>query len=274
MDRFDPMAARVLPARRWLTPLLLIVGTAAVVAPAAAFAVHTFADVSDDSVHAEAIAWLADSMVTAGCDEANFCGSESVTREQMASFLHRLSGNDPKVPAVVNAATVGGLTAADLQGQQGPAGPQGFQGEIGPVGQTGLQGLTGAQGNTGPKGDTGRTGPMGPQGIQGPAGTNGTDGVAGYHWSEARWSMAFQNLTQQNAWAWCPEGKVVLGGGARFESSDHGAINYVNPFQAVDGIDPGVRGVPAGYVVNYTPSAAGVAAEAGVFVYAICADVD
>jgi len=179
MGKFLQTEADTRPQRRWLMPLLLFFGTAAVVAPTAAFAVHTFSDVSDNNVHAEAIAWLADSMITAGCDELNFCGSEAVTREQMASFLYRLSGKNPNVPGVINAATVGGFTAKDLQGQQGETGPQGAIGPLGPMGP---------QGQTGPQGPMGPIGPEGPEGpasaelyewkFDGPVSTSGSHGSA------------------------------------------------------------------------------------------------
>jgi hypothetical protein len=68
----------------------LIVG--AVAAPFAAAATQRFRDVGPANVHAEAIAWLADTGVTRGCGAGDgFCPAEPVTREQMASFLHRFA---------------------------------------------------------------------------------------------------------------------------------------------------------------------------------------
>lgn len=54
---------------------------------------HQFNDVATDHVFHEDIAWLAESGITRGCNPpANdeFCPEDSVTRGQMAAFLHRL----------------------------------------------------------------------------------------------------------------------------------------------------------------------------------------
>ncbi len=40
---------------------------------------------------------------------------DPVTRAQMATFMHRLSGNDPDTDPSVNAATLGGLTVQEIQ---------------------------------------------------------------------------------------------------------------------------------------------------------------
>ena len=48
-----------------------------------------FEDVPADSVHAEAIAAIAEAGITRGCGGARFCPDEAVTRAQMASFLVR-----------------------------------------------------------------------------------------------------------------------------------------------------------------------------------------
>ena len=65
-----------------------------------------FADVSASSVHAADIAALAAAGITKGCnppDNTNFCPGNSVTREQMASFLSRALGLDTSPRVVVNA---------------------------------------------------------------------------------------------------------------------------------------------------------------------------
>jgi hypothetical protein len=52
----------------------------------------TFADVPSSHVFADDIDWLADSGITLGCnppDNTLFCPGDSVTRGQMAAFLHR-----------------------------------------------------------------------------------------------------------------------------------------------------------------------------------------
>jgi hypothetical protein len=75
----------------------------------------------------------------------------------------------------LDADTVDGLHAVDLQGAVGPQGPPGPQGVAGPQGATGPQG---PQGNTGPQGPQGLTGPQGPQGQTGPQGPQGPTGPA------------------------------------------------------------------------------------------------
>ena len=106
----------------------IIVVTAMVVAPSTAFAVHLFDDVPDDSTHAAGIEWAVDNGITLGCgDGTNYCPGDAVTRGQMATFLHRISGHAPGVAPSVDADTVDGFDAAELMGDgaPGPAGPPG-----------------------------------------------------------------------------------------------------------------------------------------------------
>ena len=111
-------------ARRWFRRALPIVITAAVVAPATAYA---FNDVPADSPHKDGIAYVDSANITHGCDNAgNYCPDSFVNRGQMATFLYRASGNDPATAPSVNAAKVGGKTAAELQGAPGPAGVSGY----------------------------------------------------------------------------------------------------------------------------------------------------
>jgi hypothetical protein len=65
-------------------------------------------------VHEPGIDWLAGSGVTAGCTTSTYCPGDPVTRAQMATFLHRLSGNADGTPRSVDAARVGGRTAGQL----------------------------------------------------------------------------------------------------------------------------------------------------------------
>ena len=110
--------------RRWFRRALPIVVTAVVVAPAAAYA---FNDVPSDSPHKDGIAYVDSANITHGCDNnGNYCPDNPVTRGQMATFLYRASGNDPATAPSVNAAKVGGKTAAELQGAQGPPGVSGY----------------------------------------------------------------------------------------------------------------------------------------------------
>lgn len=89
---------------------------AAVVAPVAAGAVPGFDDVPDDHTHNDGIQWLVDNGITQGCDPDSFCPSDAVTRGQMGSFFHRLSGHAPGVAPSVDADTVDGKHASELGG--------------------------------------------------------------------------------------------------------------------------------------------------------------
>ncbi len=62
-------------------------------------ATSQFEDVPDSNVFGTDINWLADAEVTKGCNppsNTRFCPSNNVTREQMAAFMHRLSGGDSR----------------------------------------------------------------------------------------------------------------------------------------------------------------------------------
>lgn len=97
----------------------LLVGAAvaaAVALPVAAGAVPGFDDVPDDHPHNDGIQWLVDNGITQGCDADSYCPSDFVTRAQMGSFFHRLSGHAPGVAPSVDADTVDGLHASELGG--------------------------------------------------------------------------------------------------------------------------------------------------------------
>jgi hypothetical protein len=99
---------------RWRMTVLFVVVFAVVAAPTTAIAVHLFTDVPHASTHATGISWLSGTGVTSGCSATRYCPDDAVTRGQMATFMHRLSGNAAGVQPMVNAATVQGLAAADL----------------------------------------------------------------------------------------------------------------------------------------------------------------
>jgi hypothetical protein len=106
------------------------------VLPVVAFAVTDLIDVDDSNVFKADIEWMAANGITKGCNPpANdrYCPSVTVTREQMAAFMHRLA-----LSQAVDAGTVQGFTAVELQGQTGPAGPTGPQG---PPGDDGVDGV-------------------------------------------------------------------------------------------------------------------------------------
>jgi hypothetical protein len=63
----------------------------ALLVPGVVLASHQFTDVPNSHIFHNDIDWLADSGVTGGCGGGNFCPNASVTRGQMAAFMHRLS---------------------------------------------------------------------------------------------------------------------------------------------------------------------------------------
>ncbi len=87
--------------------------------PAAAGAAGVFDDVPAGNTFEADIEWLASVDVTRGCNppaNTQYCPDDSVTRAQMAAFLHRLSNN------VVDAATIDGIDSADLVSVYGVTG--------------------------------------------------------------------------------------------------------------------------------------------------------
>lgn len=77
--------------------------------PLAAAANHVFGDVDHGYTHAPGIEYVADTGITAGCgDGSDYCPNDAVTRGQMATFLHRSSGNAGGIAPSVNAAELGG----------------------------------------------------------------------------------------------------------------------------------------------------------------------
>ncbi len=97
---------------RWLRLALVVVVTAAVVAPVTAWASHTFTDVPEANTFHNDIEWLKQSGVTFGCnppDNTQYCPNDPVTRAQMAAFMRRLAENQ-----VVDAATVQGRDTGAL----------------------------------------------------------------------------------------------------------------------------------------------------------------
>ena len=79
--------------------LLIAAAFALLLVPVAAIAAGGFTDVDDGNVFGADIQWLADAGVTKGCNppsNTEFCPGDYVTREQMAAFMHRLSGGDSR----------------------------------------------------------------------------------------------------------------------------------------------------------------------------------
>lgn len=95
--------------------LRLVLAAAAALAltvPTAVLAANGFEDVPESNVFRNDIAWLAEADVTRGCNppqNTRFCPEDSVTRQQMAAFMHRLAMN-----RVVDAGRLQGMTAAEI----------------------------------------------------------------------------------------------------------------------------------------------------------------
>jgi hypothetical protein len=64
---------------------------------------------------------MADSGVTVGCGDDRFCPSDPVTRAQMATFMHRLSGTAPDTGPSVNAAALTGVIVGYDEQRPSPA---------------------------------------------------------------------------------------------------------------------------------------------------------
>ena len=121
--------------------------------------------------------------------------------------------------------------AAGATGPAGPAGadgPAGPTGPAGPAGATGPQGPAGAQGPAGPQGEAGATGAPGLPGAQGPAGPAGpAGGLLGYEQVQVVNEPVFSvilNTTAPSVIAWCPDGKVAVGGGFEPASPTNNAM--------------------------------------------------
>jgi hypothetical protein len=99
---------------RTVRRLAVLTATLLVVGAGAAFAAVAFSDVPAGHPHRKGITYVADAGITVGCGAKTFCPGDTLTRGQMATFLHRASGNDAATPPSVNAATVDGLDASEL----------------------------------------------------------------------------------------------------------------------------------------------------------------
>jgi hypothetical protein len=113
---------------RWARRALPVLITAAVVAPAAAYAATTYTDVPSSSPYSAAVTYLDSAGIVTACKPSKFCPGDGAKRGDVANWLYRLSGHNPSVPPSVNAATVDGMTADQLKGQTGATGPAGVSG--------------------------------------------------------------------------------------------------------------------------------------------------
>jgi hypothetical protein len=86
----------------------------AVLGAGAALAAGPFEDVPPGHTHKAGIDYVADAGITSGCTLTRYCPGTPVDRGQMATFLHRASGNAPGTAPSVNADKVDGQHAGDL----------------------------------------------------------------------------------------------------------------------------------------------------------------
>jgi Collagen triple helix repeat (20 copies) len=124
-----------------------------------------------------------------------------------------------------------------IAGPQGPMGPQGAMGAQGAQGVPGPQGPTGSQGLAGLRGATGLTGKQGPAGPAGATGARGAVGVVGASGTVVASSVVPGTAvlsaidpsvgTAVTATATCPQGELVLGGGAQVSAPGTSAKDVV-----------------------------------------------
>lgn len=163
-----------------------------------------YLDVPSDHLFASEIEWLANSRITRGCNARNtlFCPDASITRGEVAAFLHRLVGSDlvqgPRGETGESFLDWGirtgrwtdaGSMLTALSGADGADGESFFawgvrselwEDEAGMLAHvTGAQGPTGPQGPQGPIGEVGDPGPQGAPGVEGPIGPQGPQGERG-----------------------------------------------------------------------------------------------
>ncbi len=110
------------------TALLAVLIATVMVVPIAAYAIHSFTDVSDSAFFHNSVAWMKDNAITSGCNppaNTQYCPNDNVSRGEMAVFLKRLAEKK-----VVDAATA--VTATNADDSQALAGkaPSYYQGSV------------------------------------------------------------------------------------------------------------------------------------------------
>jgi hypothetical protein len=100
--------------RRRSFTLAVILAATGLALSSTAFASHDFSDVPDSNPFHDDISWMADAGITTGFPDGTFRPGQPVTRQSMAAFMRRLAGQDPDVDPVVDAATLDGMTPAEL----------------------------------------------------------------------------------------------------------------------------------------------------------------
>jgi len=119
------------------------------------------------------------------------------------------------------------LSSTTLAKLRGPAGSPGERGPVGPEGPQGPAGPAGATGETGARGVAGETGP---RGAQGPAGPTGPSGVVDYQVVYGTGVTVAGGATGV-AYASCPTGYVLMGGGGGFNTSSGLVTQESRPVQ-------------------------------------------
>jgi hypothetical protein len=94
------------------TKLAIALAAMALLAPAAAFATHSFSDVPDGQFYTEAVEWAKTNGMTTGCgDGTTFCTNDPVTRAENITFAKRY--DDFVVQPALTALTSDIATKAD-----------------------------------------------------------------------------------------------------------------------------------------------------------------
>jgi hypothetical protein len=104
--------------RAHLVALFVLLIMAVVLIPGVARGGDRFTDVGDDNIFDADIAWMTDEDVTKGCNPPindKYCPSDTVTREQMGAFMHRLYTN--KIAPLETADTSVTSSVATLEAQ-------------------------------------------------------------------------------------------------------------------------------------------------------------
>ena len=121
-------------------------------------------------------------------------------------------------------------------GLDGAPGANGTNGNDGLAGVDGAAGADGAQGLAGADGAAGAPGTNGTNGTDGAPGTNGTDGLAVAGLVRIQQNSAFDFVATKSAFASCPVGTKVLGGGyLHFFGGPTGLIRTNAPTLSLDG---------------------------------------
>jgi hypothetical protein len=98
-----------------ITTAAVLLAAVTVLVPGTALAGYAAFDDGPFGVHEDGVEWLTEHRVTNGCTPSEYCPSDDVTRAQMATFMHRLSGHAAGVAPSVDAATLDGRTAESLE---------------------------------------------------------------------------------------------------------------------------------------------------------------